>query len=252
MTTLWSLAFNTFRETIRDRILYVLVVFALLMMAASLLLGTLTIGQNDKILLDLGLGSIELFGVAIALFVGTSMIFKEIDKRTVYVVLTKPVPRPLFLLGKFLGLAMTLGVLLFFMGLVFCTLTWVKHIFTLQLVLALFMLGLQLLLLVALTVFFSTFASPIMSMIFTACLYFIGHNSESLLSLAKKASPLVHYGTEALYYLLPNLSTFDAKNTAVYGIAIPASHWYWAIGYAGFYIAALLSSATVLFERREF
>lgn len=252
MTPLLSLAFNTFRETIRDRILYVLLVFFMLMIASSLLFGTLSIGQDTKIMLDLGLGAIELFGVAIAIFVGTSMIYKEIDKRTVYVVLTKPVARQVFLFGKFLGLGLTLGALLFLMGLGFCGLALIQHAYSIHLILALCMLGLQLLLLIALTVFFSTFSSPIMSMVFTALLYLIGHNTETLRSLAQKASPAMRYMIEGLYYLLPNLSVFDAKNMAVHGIAVPVTHWYWACGYAVFYILALLLSASAFFERREF
>lgn len=252
MRALWSLAFNTFRETIRDRIMYVLLVFALLMIASSLLLGTLTIGQDQKILLDLGLGAIELFGVAIAIFVGTSMISKEIDKRTVYIVLTKPIARPSFLFGKFLGLAMTLSILLFLMGMSFCALAAIKQAFSIQLVLALGMLGLQLLVLVALTVFFSTFASPLMSMIFTGCLYLIGHNTEALRTLARQMSPFGRHAMDVLYYVLPNLSTFDAKNAATYGIGLGAAHWAWAIAYACFYVVALLLTAAAFFERREF
>lgn len=252
MTRLWDLAHNTFRETIRDRILYVLLVFALLMIASSLLFGTLTIGQDRKIVLDLGLGAIELFGVAIAVFVGTSMIYKEIDKRTVYVVLTKPVPRPIFLLGKFLGLCLTLWILLAFMGAGYLGLAALQGAFSPALIGAIGLIGLQLMLLVALTVFFSSFTSPILGMILTFSLYLIGHNTEALRTLAHKASPAMRAGMEALYYVLPNLSTFDAKNQVVYGEAIPALRWLWAIAYGLAYTVALLATASAIFERREF
>lgn len=252
MTRLWDLARNTFRETIRDRVLYVILVFAFVMIGASTLFGTLTIGQDRKIVLDLGLAAIELFGVAIAVFVGTNMLYKEIDKRTVYVVLTKPIPRSVFLLGKFLGLSLTLGVLLACMAAGYLGLAVLKGAYAPELLGAIAMIGLQLLVVVALTLFFSTFASPIMSMVFTFCLYLIGHNTETLRALTQKASPVLKAGVEALYYVLPNLSTFDAKNLAVYGEAVPAGRWLWAVGYGTAYVCALLATASAVFERKEF
>lgn len=252
MRRLWDLAHNTFRETIRDRILYVILIFALVMIASSVIFGTLTIGQDRKLVLDLGLGAIELFGVAIAIFVGTSMIYKEIDKRTVYVVLTKPVPRPVFLLGKFLGLSLTLWVLLGLMGASYLALAAVQGVFAPALLGAIGLIGLELMLLVAFTVFFSSFTSPILGMILTFSLYLIGHNTEALRALAHKASPGLRAGMETLYYLLPNLSTFDAKNQVVYGEAVPLLHWVWAIAYGLAYTVALLATASAIFERREF
>lgn len=252
MTRLWDLAHNTFRETIRDRVLYVFLVFALLMIGSSVAFGSLTIGQDGKIVLDLGLAAIELFGVAIAIFVGTSMIYKEIDKRTVYIVLTKPVPRSIFLIGKFLGLSLTLWVLLALMGLGYLGIAALKGIFAPALIGAIGLIGLQLMLLVAVTVFFSSFTSPILGMILTFCLYLIGHNTEALRALAQKASPAAKVAMETLYYLLPNLSTFDAKNQVIHGEAVPALHWLWAIAYGLAYTVALLATASAIFERREF
>ncbi|MNX68906.1 ABC-2 family transporter protein [compost metagenome] len=252
MIRLWDLARNTFRETIRDRVLYVILVFAFVMIGASSLVGTLTIGQDRKIVLDLGLAAIELFGVAIAVFVGTNMLFKEIDKRTVYVVLTKPIPRPVFLLGKFFGLALTLAVLLLLMGAAFLGLAVLKGAYAPELLGAIAMIGLQLLVVVALTLFFSTFTSPIMSMLFTFALYVIGHNTMTLRALAQKATPALRAVVEALYYLLPNLSTFEAKNLAVYGEAVSTGRWLWAVCYGLAYVCALLATASVIFERKEF
>jgi ABC-type transport system involved in multi-copper enzyme maturation permease subunit len=252
MRTLLNLASNTFRETIRDRILYVLLVFAGVMIAASLFLGTFTFAQERKLVLDLGLGTIELFGVAIALFLGTSMVFKEVDKRTVYIVLTKPVPRPMFLVGKFLGLCMTLAVLLVLMGLAFCGLAVAKGWFAWPLVGAIAMIGLQLAVIVAMTILFSTFTSPLLSMILTFCLYLIGHNTTALRLAAKKAAPAVGHLITGLYYVLPNLSTFEAKNGAVYGDPVSAWRWVWALGYGLAYTIALLATAAAIFERREF
>lgn len=253
MSKILGLALNTFRETIRDRILYAILVFALGMIASTLFLGTLTIGQDLKILLDVGLAAIELFAVAIAVFVGTSLLYKELDKRTVYIVLTKPVARWQFLLGKFLGLTATLGILLILMGGTFVALVlWKSGSLPPGLVAALGMLGLQLALLVALGLFFSTFTSPVLSMILTFCLYVIGHNTENLRFLSQKAGGAARWIAEALHVALPNLSTFDMKNAVVYGETLSAGQGLWALAYAGLYAAALLAVASGILERREF
>ncbi len=253
MRKVLGLAANTFRETIRDRILYAILVFALLMIAGTIVLGTLTIGQDLKILLDVGLAAIELFGVAIAIFVGTSLLHKELDKRTVFTVLTKPVSRWQFILGKFLGLSATLGILLLLMGGAFLALVfWRAGTLPPGLVGAVGMIGIQLALLVAVSLFFSTFTSPVLSMILTFCLYVIGHNSENLHLLSQKAGPAARMVADALYYALPNLSTFDVKNAVVYGATVSAGQWLWAIAYGGLYAAALLAIAGGIFERREF
>jgi ABC-type transport system involved in multi-copper enzyme maturation permease subunit len=253
MKSILGLALNTFRETIRDRILYAILVFALLMIASTLFLGSLTIGQDLKILLDIGLASIEIFGVAIAIFVGTSLLHKELDKRTVFIVLTKPVSRWQFIIGKFLGLSATLGILLLLMGGAFLALVyWKAGNLPPGLTGAIGMVGLQLALLVAVSLFFSTFTSPVLSMILTFCLYVIGHNSENLHILSQKAGPATRMVADALYYALPNLSTFDVKNAVVYGATINPGQWLWAIAYGGLYGAALLAAAGGIFERREF
>lgn len=253
MNRVFGLALNTFRETIRDRILYAILVFAILMIAGTLLLGSLTIGQDLKILLDVGLGAIEVFGVAIAIFVGTSLLHKELDKRTVFTVLTKPVSRWEFLLGKFLGLSATLAILLILMGGAFLALVlWKAGSVPPALMGAVGMIGLQVALLVAVSLFFSTFSSPVLSMIMTFCLYLIGHNTENLHLLSQKAGPAARAVADALYYALPNLSTFDVKNAVVYGATISNGQWLWAIAYGGLYTAALLAVASGIFERREF
>jgi len=253
MNKILGLALNTFRETIRDRILYAIVVFALLMIAGTLFLGTLTIGQDLKILLDVGLAAIELFGVAIAIFVGTSLLHKELDKRTVFTVLTKPVSRWQFILGKFLGLSATLGILLLLMGSAFLGLVlWKAGSLPPGLVGTIGLIGIQLALLVAVSLFFSTFTSPVLSMVLTFCLYFIGHNSENLHLLSQKAGPAARMAADALYYALPNLSVFDLKNAVVYGATVSGGQWIGAIAYGSLYTAALLAIAGGIFERREF
>lgn len=248
-----GIAWNTFRETIRDKILNVIVLFAVAMIASSVLLGSLTIGQTTKIVMDLGLAALELFGAAIAIFVGTSLVSKEIDKRTVYVVLTKPVARHQFLLGKFLGLLATLAVLvcamaIAYLGVVF----WQIRMVPLPLVGAVGLIGLELVVLTALAMLFSTFSTPVMSMVYTLLLFFIGHNSGTLRFLAKKATPAVHWLALGAYYVLPDLSRFDAKDQVVYGAGVSAGQWGIALAYGAVYTVVLLAVANVVLLRREF
>lgn len=253
MNRILVIANNTFRETVRDKVLNVILVFALVIIASSILLGQLSIGQDVKIVKDLGLAAISLFGVFIAIFVGTSLVHKEIDKRTVFVVLTKPVGRADFLLGKFFGLVGTLTVLWAAMALSYLALIlFLTHSISWQMGVALAFIWLELVLLTALSLFFSTFASPVMSMIYVFSLYFVGHNSATWKYLAQKASPLVKAGTDLCYYLLPNLRNFDFKEPAVYALSIAPSRVLEALAYGVCYTIFLLAAATLVFRKREF
>ncbi len=251
MNKIVDLANNTFRETIRDRVLNAALVFAVAMIGASALLGTLSIGQDVKIMRDLGLAAIEVFGAAIAVFVGTSLLHRELDKRTIFVVLAKPVSRQEFLLGKFLGLSATLSCLLAAMTAAFGLLLWVSNGWDAGLLWQIGLVWLQLLLLVALSLMFSTFSSPVLAMIFTFSLYLAGHNLESFKTLGERAQPLLKALTQALYYGLPNLGHLDVKNQVVYGAPFSLAQWAVACAYGGVYIALALSVAMAVFSRRE-
>jgi ABC-type transport system involved in multi-copper enzyme maturation permease subunit len=253
MTQLIALARNTFLETIRDRILNAIVVFALVLIGASILLGQLSAGQDIKIIKDLGLASLGFFGVIIAIFVGTSLVHKELDKRTVFVVLTKPVQREVFLFGKLIGLLTTLTVLTLAMGAAyFALLAMLRVPITLGLLQAVGFSWLELLVLTTITLLFSTFSTPVLCMLYAFALYFIGHNASTFHELASKAAPGLREVMLLLYYLLPNLETFDIKNMVVYGYSAPQAQVLWTIGYALVYSAGVFAVAAVVFRRREF
>ncbi|MBM3268371.1 MAG: ABC transporter permease subunit [Candidatus Sericytochromatia bacterium] len=251
MQKIVDLANNTFRETIRDRVLNAALVFAVAMIGASVLLGTLSIGQDIKIMRDLGLAAIEVFGAAIAIFVGTSMLFREIDKRTVIVVLAKPVTRHEFLLGKFLGLSATLTCLLVAMAAAYAALLLYSGGWDNALLWQVALVWMQLLVLVGLSLMFSAFTSPVLAMLFTFGLYLAGHNLDSFKVLGEKASPLVKALTEALYYGLPNFSHLDIKNQVVYGAPFSLPQFGVAVTYGAVYAALALAVAMVVFSRRE-
>jgi ABC-type transport system involved in multi-copper enzyme maturation permease subunit len=253
MNPIIAIAKNTFLETIRDRILNTIFLFAILLIGSSILLGQLSAGQDVKIIKDLGLASLDFFGVIIAVFVGTSLVHKELDKRTVFVVLTKPVSRSAFIFGKWAGLLTTLTVLVAAMGLAYLALLALLHVpVTTGIFQAIGFAWLELLVVTSLTLVFSTFTSPVLCMLYAFGLYFIGHNAETLKTLAERAGGGLKPLLLALYYVLPNLSRFDIKNQVVYGYAASASQVGWTILYAGAYSAMLLSIAVVIFKRREF
>jgi Cu-processing system permease protein len=253
MIQILAIARNTFRETIRDRILNSILVFAVVLIGSSLLLGQLSAGQDVKIIKDLGLASIAFFGVIIAVFVGTSLVHKELDKRTVFVVLTKPLPREAFLIGKLLGLLMTLTLLIAAMGASYLgLLTLLKVPLDTGLFQAIYLSWLELIVLTTLTLVFSTFTTPVLCMLYAFALYFIGHNANTFYTLASRASAGLRPILMGLYYLLPNLATFDLKNQAVYGVAASSERIVWATVYAGCYSLVLFSIAAIIFRRREF
>ena len=258
--SLWrisAIARNTFREAVRDRVLYNLVIFVLLLIAAAIFIGELSGGQERKIIVDLGLSAMLLFGVFIAIFVGVGLVYKEIERRTIYAIFSKPVGRGEFLVGKYLGLCLTLLVNVVVMGLgVSLALAYVRKGWD-PLILtiwpAVLMIYMELMLITALALLFSSFSSPALSALLTFCIFTIGHFSADLKSLATSlgsTSARLMFG--ALYYLLPNLSNYSFITPAAHGRA-PAPAFVLSTGlYAVVYIAVILAAATLVFSRRNF
>jgi ABC-type transport system involved in multi-copper enzyme maturation permease subunit len=252
-----AIARNTFREAVRDRVLYNLVLFVLLLTAAAIFIGELSGGQERKIIVDLGLSAMLLFGVFIAIFVGVGLVYKEIERRTIYAIFSKPVGRGEFLVGKYLGLCLTLLVNVVVMGLGVClALAYVKKGWD-PLILtiwpAVLMIYMELMLITALALLFSSFSSPALSALLTFCIFIIGHFSADLKSLATSmgnTGARVLFG--GLYYLLPNLSNYSFITPAAHGRA-PAPGFVLSTGlYAVVYIAVILAVATLVFSRRNF
>lgn len=251
---IYPISLNTFRETVRDRVLYNLLIFALLMIGSTVYLATLTIADHLKIIKDFGLAAISLFGVLIAIFVGIGLLYKEVDKRTIYTVLSKPIKRYEFILGKYLGLLLTLLVNLAIMaaGLVLILLFF-GNVFTASFFVALYFIYLELMLLVGLTVFFSSFTTPMLSALFTLALFVIGHLSADLKLLGMKSESLmVKYLTKFMYYFLPNLDNFNIRGTVVYGLSVSLERVLAVTAYALLYLGVLLVLAVIIFQRKDF
>jgi ABC-type transport system involved in multi-copper enzyme maturation permease subunit len=248
------LAFNTYREAVRDKLLYNLLLFAALMIASSILLAQLQIGKDDRIYRDVGLGAIAFFGVLIAIFVGINLVYREISTKTVYTMLSKPVRRWEFLLGKYVGLLSLLAVEVAIMSACFLgVLVWKGSDFSLGLVWAIALIYLELALVTAIAMFFSSFTSPYLAGMFTVALWIVGHLLTDLRSFGQHSDivglkPLL----EALYWTLPNLDRLDFKSDASAGNPIELARVGMSALYAGLYSLVLMLAAVALVQRRDF
>ena len=249
------IAANTFREAVRDRVLYNLIAFALLLTGAAILVGQISIDIEKLVVINLGLTAVALFGVVIAIFVGIGLVSKEIEKRTLYTVLSRPVRRWEFIVGKFFGLAGTLVVNTFFMGVgVFFALLYVAH--RLQkpdswVLVALYFIVLQFLIMTALALLFSSFSSPLMSAVFAFALFVIGSFAEDLRGFAAMAKGVTHYLASAAAYLIPNLSALNVISSVAHGQAVSSQLILYNTLYATTYTAMALSGAVLIFEHRN-
>ncbi len=248
-----SIALNTFRENLRDKLLYNLLVFALLMIGSSLLLMRLTLGEFHRLLLDVGLGSINIFGVLIAIFVGIGLVNKEIEKKTIYTIVSKPVARYQFLVGKYLGLTLTLFVNTLIMagGLLLVLFAQSVPIES-MLFKALGLIFLEFMVITAVALLCSTFTSATLSAIFTLATYVIGHLTADLKTFGEKMDEGMRAVVTGLYYLLPNLERFNLKGNVIHHIDVSGTDLLLIVVYGLTYVAFLLMSASIIFQRRDF
>jgi ABC-type transport system involved in multi-copper enzyme maturation permease subunit len=252
-----TIAQNAFREAVRDRVLYNLVLFVLLLTAGAIFLGELSGGQEAKIIVDLGLSSILLFGVFIAIFVGIGLVHKEIERRTIYAILSKPIGRGEFLLGKYLGLCLTLLVNVFVMGAgVSLALLYVKRGWdplVLSIWPAILLIYLELAILTAVALLFSTFSSPALSALLTFFVFVAGHFSGDLKTFAASlGGTTARWFFTTIYYLVPNLSNYSLITPAAHGYAPGAPELLLALLYAVIYSSVLLAAGALIFNRRNF
>ncbi len=252
---IWAIAANGFREVIRDRILYVIGFFAVLLTLGLRLLPEISVGADQKIFLDLGLASTALLGAIVAIFVGTSLINKEIEKRTVLVMIAKPISRTEFIVGKHLGLVSVLAVMIAIMTVIYLAmLSWAKIDYSLTSILvSQGYLLLELSLLTAVTLVFGVFTSPILATLLSFGIYLMGHISSDLLKLgAITKNESIETLTRSIYLILPNLERLDLKNEAVYGLLPSPTELISSGLYAILYTILLLTLAILVFSRRQF
>jgi ABC-type transport system involved in multi-copper enzyme maturation permease subunit len=241
---------------VRDRVLYNLVVFVLLLIAGAIFLGELSAGQEAKIIVDLGLSAILLFGVFIAIFVGVGLVYKEIERRTLYAILSKPIGRGEFLLGKYIGLCLTLLVNVVVMGVgLSLALLYVKRGWdplVARIWPAILLIYVELLILTGVAMLFSSFSSPALSALLTFFVFVIGHFSADLKTLAHSMSNAPsRWLFTGLYYFLPNLANYNTITAAAHGILPEPRFFLMVTLYGLIYVAVLLAATAMIFGRRN-
>ena len=267
MRTIGWIAVNVFRESVRDKVLYNLLLFAILMMAASYLLGQLTAGQDYKIVIDLGLGAMSIFGLFIAVFIGIGLVSKEVERRSIYGLLAKPIDRYQIVLGKYFGLVLTLIVNVAIMAVgLYAVMHFVAWQFPAEFVAtwdvppsdprilkAVGLIVVELSVVTAIALFFSTFSTPLLSAALTFGMWIAGHFSADLRNFEQVVESRVAAGfARGLYWLLPNLATFDVKGLVAHGEPVHTGFVVLAAAYGLTYIAVLLIASVTIFSRRDF
>ena len=249
-----GIARNTFREGVRDRLFLAIGVFAVFVLGSSLVIGPISLGEQARITQDLGLAAISVLSFMIAVLVGTSIVHREIDRRTIYTVISKPVARWQFIVGKFLGLITTVSLLLGGMTILFVLINLiVARSFHSQLLLAILLTWMEMVLLTALSVLMSTIASPILGAVFSLLLYVIGHASADVKDLAVRfGSGTLRAISDVVYYALPNLEYLNVRSKVTHGVQIDIAYVAFASSYALLYSLAFLVVAVLVFERKEF
>ena len=267
MRTIGHVAVNVFKESVRDKVLYSIVAFAVLLISTSYLIGQLTAGQDIKIIKDLGLAAISIFGLLIAIFMGIGLVWKEVEKRSIYALLSKPVRREQFVLGKYCGLVLTLFVNVAVMTVAYyAVLAYIQYTSTpvdlglaeavptdpwmLEAIVLIFV---ELMLVTAIALFFSTFSGPFLSAMMTAGLWVAGHFNDDLRNFgAIISAPAIARFTRAVYYVIPNFAAFDVKNQVVHAQAVPLRYVGLTVVYGLVYVALVMAGAVTVFSRRDF
>jgi len=247
-----AVAQNTFREAVRDKVLYVLLFLAAVTILGSKILGWISIGQDIKIIKSISLGAISVFGVLIAVFIGTNLIYKEVDKRTIYTILCTPMYRFEFILGKYIGLAMLLAVVTVTM-----TLVAVGYVFVMggavssSFFMAALLIYAKLLLITAFALLMSSLTSPILGAIIVLATYWVGHGTGILVDLPGQFSETMKAVMHGVYYIIPNLANFDISAEAANNVPVPADYFIWALAYGAVYTGMLLFLAALAFEDKD-
>ena len=250
-----AIAENTFREAVRDRVLYNLILFALLLVGAAVLFGQISLDIERIVVINLSLSAISVFGAFIAIFIGTQLVSKEIEKKTLYTVLARPVRRWEFIIGKFLGLVETLAVNTFFMALGFyAALFYVSqglHQSDLNIVLAIYFLMLQFVIITALALLFSSFSTPVFSAIFAFALFVIGTFADDLKNFARVSGGAVRWIIAATAYLIPNFGSLNVISSVAHNQPVSGALFLNNSLYAALYSCAAICGAVLIFERRN-
>lgn len=247
------IAYNTFRETIRDKILYNVLLFALGFAILSGIVSQWSMSQEEKLMQDFGLTIISVFGILIAVFIGIGLLYKELDKRTIYTILSKPISRGQFLWGKYFGLILTLAINFALMAVGLLFVLWLfTGILKVKLLLAVGMIFFQMSILVAVSLFFAVYASPVVSAVLTLFVFVAGNFSADITALNPGIdNPVFINILNVLFYIMPNFSLLNINSQIVHGLPLYYMEIIWGIVYSMAYSTILLFFATMVFNRKN-
>lgn len=252
LTRIAAVAANTFRETVRERVFYNLAIFAILMTLSGLLMARLSVRQQDKIIKDIGLACMDVFGTAIALFMGVGLVSKEIERRSLYPLLAKPLSRDEFFVGRFGGLGLTLLVNVCIMAVGLSVTLWATGSRPdPRLLKGIFAIYLGLLLIVSLALLLSTLTSSALAALVTLCLIVAGRFSDVIRNMNEVAPVVPDWLVKVLYWAIPNFRNFDFKNAVAYGDPVPLAALGSVTVYAIVYIGVVLGMGLRAFRSRE-
>jgi len=254
MRVIRAITYATFKEAVKDKVFYNLVIFSLIILASSRILGMVSSGQDTKIVLDVGIGCISLFGLVVAIFVGANLVYKEIERGTILTVIVKPIDRYEYIVGKYLGLLLTILLNLVLMSMGFYIILKTMAIsWNLLLVKGILLIFVELMVIMSIAIMFSTFVSPLLSVVLTLCYFVMGNLSEDFLFVIEKVeTPALKVFCKFLYYTVPNFSYLNIKNEVVHSVSVSNDFLLSAILYGVVYSAAILFLSILIFRKRNF
>jgi len=254
MRTISAITISTFKEAVRDKVFYNLVIFSLIVLASSRILGLLSSGQEIKIVMDVGLGCISIFGLIISIFIGGNLVYKEIERGTIQTIIVKPIDRHEYIIGKYLGLLLIIFLNLIFMTIGFYViLKGISGTWNFSIIQSIFLIFVELMVISSIAIMFSTFLSPLLSILLTFCLFTMGHLSEDFLFIVEKMEgSFLKFVSKIIYYILPHLSNFNIKNEIVHGFSVSGDYIFSSSLYGVSYSFATIFLAIIIFRNRNF
>jgi ABC-type transport system involved in multi-copper enzyme maturation permease subunit len=251
---IWAVAHNTFKETIRNRVMVNILLFAIGLILLSLVVGDWSIYQQAKVIKDFGLSAMSIFGLLIAIFIGIRLMVQELEQRTIYIIASKPIHRWEIIVGKYVGLGLTLAVNMILMSLALGGVNLIMEgTVDLGLTPAILLIYLEILLIVGFALFFSSFTSPTLSAIFTMMVFVIGHLSGFLRDYVQlQPDRGFHWLLKVIYYIAPNLENLNLKMAVVEHLEYPPNTVVYGLIYGVGYILILLFLTAAVFQKRDF
>lgn len=252
MRAVITIALNTFKQAIRDKILYGILIFSFLFLGSTVILSSLSLGEDVFIMRSFGLAGIYLFGIIITIFLGASIVYEEVERKTTYFLLAKPVTRADIIWGKFLGLLAGITVTVALMAGAYLFIVFLNNGgLDLTAILAILLQLVEMAVLIGILIMLSMFTNPLSATIYTVLILYIGHLLTLIKTFADKSTSIIKIALLAIYYLFPNLEKFDIRNLIVHNVHIPKAEIFVSIGYAMIYIVTTLYIAQKVLSRKD-